>query len=421
VNPELSEAAKVWGRIGLLSFGGPAGQIALIHRETVDQRKWVSEEEFLSALNFCMLLPGPEAMQLATYIGWRMNGLRGGLIAGLLFVVPGALTIFALSVLYSLFGNVPLMAALFWGIKDAVLVIVLEALLRVAKKALKRNSDWVIAGLAFVALFAFGLPFPLVIAIAGVFGFLVPDKSTLVQPTVTLPAFKQTLKTICLWGLIWLVPLGLMRLILGPSNVYFGLGWFFSKLAVVTFGGAYAVLSYMGQDVVEAHHWLSTAQMVDGLGLAETTPGPLILVGQFVGFLAAAQSTGNIWAGVWGSLIFLWMTFVPCFLWIFAGAPYVLYLQGQPRMASALSRIAAAVAGVILNLALWFGLHVMFSGVARLQGFVPLWWPDVSSFDSASLIVTLAAAVALLHFKIGVPKTLAMAALMGVIWKLVLV
>ncbi len=421
MSPDLSEATKVWGRIGFLSFGGPAGQIALIHRETVDQRKWVSEEEFLSALNFCMLLPGPEAMQLATYIGWRLHGLRGGLVAGLLFVIPGALTILALSVLYSLFGNLPLMASLFWGVKAAVLVIVLEALLRVAKKALKRNSDWVIGALAFVALFAFGLPFPLVIAVAALIGFLVPDRQAKAQPAVLLPAFSQTLKTIVVWGLIWLVPLCLMRFGLGAASVYFGLGWFFSKLAVVTFGGAYAVLSYMGQDVVEAHHWLSTAQMVDGLGLAETTPGPLILVGQFVGFLAAAQATGHIWAGIWGSLIFLWMTFVPCFLWIFAGAPYVLYLQSQPRMASALSRISAAVAGVILNLALWFGLHVLFSGVARLSGPVPLWWPDLASFDAASLVVTLAAAVALLRFKIGIPKTLAMAAVMGVIWKLVVV
>jgi chromate transporter len=417
----ISEAAKVWARIGLLSFGGPAGQIALIHRETVDQRKWVSEEEFLSALNFCMLLPGPEAMQLATYIGWRLNGVRGGLVAGLLFVIPGALTILGLSVLYSLFGNLPLVASLFWGIKAAVLVIVLEALLRVAKRALKRNSDWVIAALAFVALFAFDLPFPLVIAAAAAFGFLIPDTSAKAQVAVSLPPFTQTLKTTLIWGLIWLVPLGVMRAVLGANNVYFGLGWFFSKLAVVTFGGAYAVLSYMGQDVVEAQHWLTTAQMVDGLGLAETTPGPLILVGQFVGFLAAAQATGQIWAGLWGSLIFLWMTFVPCFLWIFAGAPYVRYLQGQPRMASALSRITAAVAGVILNLALWFGLHVLFSGVTRLQGPVPVWWPEFSTFDGASLVVTVVAAVALLHFKLGIPKTLALAAILGVIWKIIVV
>ena len=417
----ISEDAKVWCRIGLLSFGGPAGQIALIHRETVDTRQWVTEEEFLSALNFCMLLPGPEATQLATYIGWRRQGVLGGLVAGLLFILPGALTILALSFLYSLSGNVPLVASLFWGIKAAVLVIVLEALLRVAKRALKRNSDWAIAGLAFLALFAFGLPFPLAIAVAGLIGFLMPDKLAVLAPHPILPAFAKTLNTILVWSAIWLLPLGLMRWVLGKQSVYFGLGWFFAKLAVVTFGGAYSVLSYMGQDVVEAHHWLSAAQMVDGLGLAETTPGPLILVGQFVGFLAAAQTSGNIWAGLWGSLIFLWMTFVPCFLWIFAGAPYVAYLQGQPRMASALSRISAAVVGVILNLALWFGLHVLFSGVARLEGPVPIWWPQVSSFDWASLVVTLAAAVALPHFKIGIPKTLALAAILGVIWKLVLV
>lgn len=421
MNTSPAEAAKVWARIGLLSFGGPAGQIALIHRETVDQRKWVSEQEFLSALNFCMLLPGPEATQLATYIGWRLHGVRGGIVAGLLFVIPGALTILVLSFLYAMFGNLPFVASLFWGVKAAVLVIVLEALLRVARRALKRNSDWVIAGLAFLALFVFGLPFPMVIALAAFSGFSVPDKLVSSQAAIALPPVGQTLKTVFIWGALWLVPLGLMRLALGEDNVYVSLGWLFSKLAVVTFGGAYAVLSYLGQDVVEAHHWLSTAQMVDGLGLAETTPGPLILVGQFVGFLAAAQASGNIWAGLWGSLIFLWMTFVPCFLWIFAGAPYVAYLQGQPRMASALSRISAAVVGVILNLALWFGFHVLFSGVARLEGPVPIWWPQVSSFDWASLVVTLAAAVALLHFRIGIPKTLALAAILGVIWKLVLV
>ena len=421
MTPGFSEFSKVWARIGLLSFGGPAGQIALIHREVVDQRQWISEQEFLSALNFCMLLPGPEAMQLASYVGWRLHGVRGGLVAGLLFVIPGAVVIVGLSFLYVLLGTVPLVASLCWGIKAAVLVIVLEALLRVAKRALKRHSDWAIAAFAFIALFAFDVPFPVVIAIAAVIGFMVPDGAGRDNPVLALPPFRQTLVTALTWGVIWLGPLGLIRLIVGPLHVYFGLSWLFSKLAVVTFGGAYAVLSYMGQDVVEAHHWLTTAQMVDGLGLAETTPGPLILVGQFVGFVAAAQAMGNVWAGIWGSLIFLWMTFVPCFLWIFAGAPYVVYLQSQPRLASALSRITAAVAGVILNLTLWFGLHVLFAGVARLSGPVPMWWPEVSSFDGASLIVTLAAAVALLHFKLGIPKTLALAALMGVIWKLVLV
>ena len=261
----ISEDTRVWARIGLLSFGGPAGQIALIHREAVDQRQWLAEEEFLSALNFCMLLPGPEATQLATYIGWRRNGVVGGLVAGLLFILPGAFTILALSLLYSMFGNVPVVASLFWGIKAAVLVIVLEALLRVAKRALKRNSDWVIAGLAFLALFVFGLPFPLVIAIAALFGFLMPDKLVLERPKTALPPFTQTLRTVFVWISIWLLPLGLMRMTLGKSSVYFELGWFFSKLAVVTFGGAYSVLSYMGQDVVEAHHWLSTASIIEGI------------------------------------------------------------------------------------------------------------------------------------------------------------
>ena len=420
MTPSFSEASRVWARIGLLSFGGPAGQIALIHREAVDQRQWISEEEFLSALNFCMLLPGPEAMQLATYVGWRLHGVRGGLMAGLLFVIPGAVVIWALSFLYFLLGNVPLVASLFWGVKAAVLVIVLEALLRVAKRALKRNSDWVIAACAFVALFAFDVPFPAVIAIAAVIGFTFPGAKAGTGEVLALPPFGQTIKTVLIWGLIWLAPLGLIRVLAGPTHVYFGLGWLFSKLAVVTFGGAYAVLTYMGQDVVEAHHWLTTAQMVDGLGLAETTPGPLILVGQFVGFLAAAQAMGNVWAGIWGSVIFLWMTFVPCFLWIFAGAPYVLYLQSQPRIASALSRITAAVAGVILNLALWFGLHVLFAGVARLPGPVPLWWPDFRSFDVASLVVTFLAGFALLRLHLGIPKTLALAAILGVIWKVMM-
>ncbi len=421
MTPGFSEFTRVWARIGLLSFGGPAGQIALIHREAVDQRHWISEQEFLSALNFCMLLPGPEAMQLATYVGWRLHGVRGGLVAGLLFVIPGALVILALSFLYVLLGNLPVVASLFWGIKAAVLVIVLEALLRVAKRALKRNSDWVIAAGAFVALFAFDVPFPAVIAVAAAIAFLFPGVEAKSAETLALPPFSQTLKTSFVWGVIWLVPLGLMRVIVGPSHVYFGLSWLFSKLAVVTFGGAYAVLTYMGQDVVEAHHWLTTAQMVDGLGLAETTPGPLILVGQFVGFLAAAKAQGSVWEGVWGSLIFLWMTFVPCFLWIFAGAPYVLYLQSQPRLASALSRISAAVTGVILNLALWFGLHVLFASVTRIEGPVPIWLPDFKAFDLASLVVTILAGIALLRLHLGIPKTLALAAILGVIWKVIIV
>ncbi len=421
MTPSYAEARKVWMRIGLLSFGGPAGQIALIHREVIDERQWIDEKEFLHALNFCMLLPGPEAMQLATYIGWKLHGLKGGLTAGLLFVLPGALTILMLSLLYATLGKLPLVEGLFWGVKAAVLVIVLEALLRVAKKALKGNLDWAIAGFSFVALFCFGLPFPLVIAVAAAIGIFFPSQMKSQNSVSTqFPSWKMTLRTIAIWLVIWFAPLLVLNMMYGNSQIYPALSVFFSKLSVVTFGGAYAVLSYMGQDVVELHHWLTTAEMMDGLGLAETTPGPLILVGQFVGFTAAAKAQGNLWAGLFGSGIFLWMTFVPCFLWIFAGAPYVVHLQNMPRIASALSRITSAVAGVILNLAIWFGLHVLFSTVSRLQGPIPLWWPDFSTFDAAAFCVSIIAGLALLYYKIGIPKTLAIAALLGVIWKLVL-
>jgi chromate transporter len=419
--PSFAEAQKIWWRIGLLSFGGPAGQIALIHSEVVEQRQWIDEREFLNALNFCMLLPGPEAMQLATYVGWKLHGVKGGLVAGLLFVLPGAIVILALSLLYALFGKLTLVEGLFWGVKAAVLVIVLEALLRVAKKALKDNVDWAIAGFSFLALFGFGVPFPIVVAAAGAFGFIYPHKTmTPLTDNSRRPDLATTAKTIALWLVIWLVPLALIFTLFGGGHVYFGLARFFSQLAVVTFGGAYAVLSYMGQDVVEMHHWLTAPEMMDGLGLAETTPGPLILVGQFVGFVAAAKAQGSLWAGIMGSAIFLWMTFVPCFLWIFAGAPYVVYVQSLPRVASALSRISSAVVGVILNLALWFGLHVLFSGVMRLAGPVPVWWPDLASFDGAAFILSIISGIALLHYKIGIPKTLAIAATLGVICKLAL-
>jgi chromate transporter len=418
MKPTFSEALKIWQRIGWLSFGGPAGQIALIHHEVVDERKWIEEQEFLHALNFCMLLPGPEAMQLATYVGWKLHGLKGGLAAGLLFVLPGAAVMLTLSLLYAVFGKLPIVESLFWGIKAAVLVIVLEALLRVARKALKGNLDWAIAVLSFLALFCFAIPFPLVIAVAAGLGVMFPNKKpALTVAKSALPSFAATLKTIAVWLAIWLAPLAMIYKFFGHHHVFTGLALFFSQLAVVTFGGAYAVLAYMGQDVVELHHWLTAPEMMDGLGLAETTPGPLILVGQFVGFTAAAKSQSSLWAGVLGSIIFLWMTFVPCFLWIFAGAPYVQHLQTMPRVASALSRITAAVAGVILNLALWFGLHVLFSSVARLNGTIPIWWPNFPGFDGAAFILAIIAGAALLHYKIGIPKTLALSAALGVIWK----
>ena len=418
IQPTFQEATKVFARIGLLSFGGPAGQIALIHREVIDERKWIEEQEFLHALNFCMLLPGPEAMQLATYIGWKLHGLRGGLVAGLLFVLPGAIVILALSILYALFGKLNFIEGLFWGVKAAVLVIVLEALLRVAKRALKTNLDWGIAAASFVALFCFDLPFPLVVltaALIGLFTANLPATTT----SIKLPSISSLIKTTLIWLAIWLIPLGFIHQFFGAAHVYTGLALFFSKLSIVTFGGAYAVLSYMGQTVVEQYHWLTTGEMMDGLGLAETTPGPLILVGQFVAFTAAAKQT-SLWAGIFASLIYLWMTFVPCFLWIFAGAPYVQFLRSMPRLSSALSRITAAVTGVILNLAIWFGLHVLFGTVTRALGLIPIWLPNFNNLDIASLALTIIAGLALLRFHVGIPKTLALAAFLGVIYRFAL-
>lgn len=416
----FSEARTMWAKIGLLSFGGPAGQIALMHREVIDKRKLIDEKEFLSALNFCMLLPGPEAMQLAIYIGWKLHGLKGGLMAGLLFILPGACVLYALSTIYVLFGTVPVIANLFWGIKAAVLAIVLEALLRVAKRALKGPIDYTIAAAAFLALFVFAIPFPFVVAVAALFGWVALQRRNVETKAVQLPPLGNTLKTLTIWLALWLLPLVVLN-VLWPQTVYTLLGNFFSKLAVVTFGGAYAVLSYMGQDVVEAHHWLTTPQMMDGLGLAETTPGPLILVGQFVGFLAASGQGGGLFAGFVGGAIFLWMTFVPCFLWIFVGAPYLEYLQSQPRIASALARVTAAVCGVILNLSVWFALHFLFGHVERLQGPLPLWWPDWNSFDSGAAGISAIAALALLRFHLGLAKTLALSAALGIIWRTTLV
>ena len=416
----FSEARMMWAKIGLLSFGGPAGQIALMHREVIDKRKLIDEKEFLSALNFCMLLPGPEAMQLATYIGWKLHGMKGGLLAGLLFILPGAIVLYGLSTIYVLFGALPLVANLFWGVKAAVLAIVLEALLRLAKRALKGPIDYAVAAAAFISLFVCALPFPLIITSAAFLGWLMSQSSKTEAKTIHVPPLKQTLETLAIWLALWLVPLAALNLLL-PDSVYALLGNFFSKLSVVTFGGAYAVLSYMGQDVVEAHHWLTTPQMMDGLGLAETTPGPLILVGQFVGFLAASGQGGGLLAGFIGGAVFLWMTFVPCFLWIFVGAPYLEYLKNQPRIASALARVTAAVCGVILNLSVWFALNFLFGHVERLQGPLPMWWPDWHSFDVAAAALSALAAIALLRFHSGLAKTLALSAALGIVWRTIVV
>jgi chromate transporter len=419
----FGEAFRVWLKIGLMSFGGPAGQIALMHRIVVEERKWLSDQQFLNALNFCMLLPGPEAMQLATYSGWRLHGVRGGLAAGLLFVLPGALVVLALAVIYGYFGKLPLIGAVFFGIKAAVLVIVVEALLRISKRALKRTFDWWIAGLAFAALFVFNAPFPLVIVLAGLTGWwLARNAPAQAAPEAVPVRASSTVLTILVWLVIWLAPIGLIAWFTYSDHVLVTVGLFFSKLAVVTFGGAYAVLAYMGQQAVETHGWISASEMIDGLGLAETTPGPLILVTEFVGYLAGFRASGllgSLSGGLAAAALTLWVTFAPCFLWIFAGAPYVERLQAMPRLSGALTGITAAVVGVILNLTLWFGLHVMFARVGKwTAGPLDMSWPTWASFDWLTVPLVGIAAVLLLRFHAGVPVTLAVSAGLGMVFKL---
>ena len=386
-NPTLKQSTATWCKIGLLSFGGPAAQIALMHREIVENKKWLSEDQFLNALNFCMLLPGPEAMQLATYSGWRINGTLGGLIAGLLFVLPGAFLITLLAVIYAFFGDVPLINSLFLGVKATVVVIVIQALLKVSKKALKTHYHTSIAVTAFISIFFFNLPYPFIIFVSAFFGYLVlPNKINVKQVQQSQPLTK-TLKTILAWLVVWWIPILLVYLI-SNQKILTEITFFFSKLAVVTFGGAYAVLSYMAQDVVITKDWLTAGQMMDGLGLAETTPGPLILVTEFVGFLAAFQE-GGIKLALMAGFLTLWVTFIPCFLWIFAGAPYIDWISSQPRLHGALSAITAAVVGVILNLSIWFMLHVFFEKISDVQfGPINLLWPNFSYINVPAIFLT---------------------------------
>ena len=386
-NPTLRQSTATWCKIGLLSFGGPAAQIALMHREIVENKKWLSEDQFLNALNFCMLLPGPEAMQLATYSGWRTNGILGGLIAGLLFVLPGAFLITLLAVIYAFFGDIPLINSIFLGVKATVVVIVIQALLKVSKKALKTHYHTSIAVTAFISIFFFNLPYPFIIFVSAFFGYLMlPNKINVKQVQQSHPLTK-TLKTILAWLVVWWIPILIVYLI-SDQKILAEITIFFSKLAVVTFGGAYAVLSYMAQDVVITKDWLTAGQMMDGLGLAETTPGPLILVTEFVGFLAAFQEGGIKLALIAGFLT-LWVTFIPCFLWIFAGAPYIDWISSQPRLHGALSAITAAVVGVILNLSIWFMLHVFFEKISDVQfGPINLLWPNFSYINVPAIFLT---------------------------------
>ncbi|NSX56401.1 chromate efflux transporter [Parasulfitobacter algicola] len=403
----------VFGRIGLLSFGGPAAQIALMHKELVDDRNWLTEQQFLNALSFCMLLPGPEAMQLATYAGWRLRGTFGGLIAGLLFVIPGAIFILTLALGYAYFGSLPFIQALFLGVKATVLVIVLQAFLKIGNKALKTRGHWIVAALALLGIFLLNLPFPLIIIAAAVWGALRARPTEIETPLPPAHASAPLLQTITIWGVIWLTPV----FVLWATGATFltEVGLFFSKLAVVTFGGAYAVLAYMTQEVVNDYAWLTTAEMIDALGLAETTPGPLILVTEFVGLLAGFRE-GGIGMALAAGVLTLWVTFTPCFLWIFAGAPYIDALSRKPRLTGALHAITAAVVGVILNLSIWFALHVFFAKLNPIAfGPIAFLMPDIKSLNITALILAMIAMGALLKLKRSLPEVLAMNAILALL------
>ena len=449
-NPEASqsshgigfgEAFWVWLRIAMLSFGGPAGQIAVMHRILVDEKHWISDARFLHALNYCMLLPGPEAQQLATYIGWLMHRTSGGIMAGGLFILPGAVAIMALSYIYAAFGNVGIVAALFFGLKAAVLAIVLQAVVRVGKRALGNSVLRAMALAAFVAIFFFGVPFPVIILIAGAIGYIGArgghvafaggghgsSKSTAVidsllgdaLPEHARPNVARALGVSAVWLVLWLVPVALLLLMAGQGHVFTEIAVFFSKMAMVTFGGAYAVLAYVAQQAVEQYHWVQPREMLDGLGMAETTPGPLIMVLQFVGFMAAFRDPGSLppmLAGTLGGLLATWVTFTPCFLWIFLGAPFIETMRGNKALAGALSAITAAVVGVILNLAIWFSIHTLFRQTSPVRSFgLSFDAPVLSSADPWAVVLALAAAVAIFRFNVGMLQTLAACSAAGVV------
>ena len=435
------DALRLWIQVGLNSFGGPAGQIAVMHRLVVDERRWVSETRFLHALNYCMLLPGPEAQQLATYLGWLLHGYRGGLVAGILFVLPGFVAILALTLLYVGLRDVRAVEALLFGLKAGVLAVVLEAVLRIGRRVAGGPATFALAAAAFVALFFLHVPFPLVVLSAGLFGLLLPHAlpargaaresgprpivDTLLEqrPPHLEPSVARAARVSLLCLALWLVPLAALRLLLGPDDVFTQIGVFFSKAAVVTFGGAYAVLSYIAQRASDTYGWLTPAEMLDGLGMAETTPGPLIQVVQFVGFLAAYRNPGTlspVTAGVLASILTTWVTYVPCFLFVFVGAPWIEAVRENARLASALSAITAAVVGVILNLAVWFGLHVLFGELSALDGpfGAELTVPDWATFQWFPAAMAVAAFVALVRFHTGMIPTLAATATLGALWRL---
>jgi chromate transporter len=440
----FGDALRVWCRVAALSFGGPAAQIAVMHRILVDERKWVSESRFLHALSYCMLLPGPEAQQLATYIGWLMHRWPGAIAGGGLFVLPGIIAIMGLSYIYAAFGGVPIVTALFFGLKAAVLAIVLHAVYRVGSRALKSKAMLFIAAAAFVAIFFFAVPFPLIILSAGIIGFVGARSGSRAfqvggghghggkpgaamsegllgeeTPEHARPTVARALRVSAIWLMLWLTPVVALLATFGPGNVFADIGVFFSKMAIVTFGGAYAVLAYMAQQAVETYGWLKPGEMLDGLGMAETTPGPLIMVVQFVGFMAAFRAPGSLHpmlAATLGGLLATWCTFVPCFLWIGLGAPWIETLRDNKPLNGALAGITAAVVGVILNLAIWFAQHTIFSAVVPIHTLgLSFEAPVLSSVDAWALALSAGAMIAIFRFKAGMIPTLGACSAIGIV------
>jgi chromate transporter len=443
----FGEAMKVWARVAALSFGGPAGQIAVMHRIIVEEKKWIGENRFLQALNYCHLLPGPEAQQLATYIGWLMHKTKGGLFAGTLFVLPGLVAIMVLSWIYVLLGKLTIVEGLFFGLKAAVLVIVVEAVLRVGKRALRNRVLQGLALASFIAIFFYDIPFPVIVLGAGLIGFVggrlgwqpflsggghgkagasqLADRDSLLgeeTPAHARPNPRWALTVSAIFLVLWLGPVAVLYVALGGGNVFTQIAVFFSKMAVVTFGGAYAVLAYVAQQAVEQFHWVTPGQMLDGLGMAETTPGPLIMVTQFVGFLAAWKEPGSLsplLAATLGGLLTTWVTFTPCFLWIFLGAPFVEILRANKALGAALGVITAAVVGVILNLAVWFALHVLFAKLVPITVLgATFGMPVLASIDIPSAVLAIAAAVAIFRFKLGMIPVLLASSLAGMVYYL---
>ena len=439
----FGDAVRAWVRVALLSFGGPAGQIAVMHRILVEEKKWISEERFLHALNYCMLLPGPEAQQLATYMGWLLHRTLGGLVAGILFILPGFLSILVLSILYAVYQQTDFVQAVFFGLKPAVLAIVIEAVLRISKRVLKNRTMIAVAVASFIAICFFNVPFPILILVAALIGFVggrfSPDRFVVIKghgkdgnkdgqgpssdglAQVRLhsvqPSLRRSLSVTAVCLTLWFAPLVLFWIVLGWSSVFVQEGVFFSKAAVVTFGGAYAVLAYIAQQAVERFEWLKPGEMLDGMGMAETTPGPLIQVVQFVAFMGAYRDPGPfspLVAGIIGSVLTTWVTFVPCFLWIFLGAPYIERLRGNRLLGAALSTITAAVVGVMLNLAVWFSMHTLFGTVTDERfGPLRLFMPEFASINVAACIVAMVALLLTFWWKKGMAVTLIVSAILG--------